>query len=163
MQKLSNVLFYFALAVTLMAALTGCASLRYAGVSKFDAVPIVDAKTGAVTCCEIHGVSGKEYAALNVTAIKGADGSISLSVAEQGTKAFEGQALAAGATQDAINAAAKAAVAMALAPVLPALIPAAGAALASPGIGAAAVGAAGVIGTQKLLAPAGTGFGAPVQ
>lgn len=143
-------------------ALTGCASLQYAGVSKFDAVPIVDAKSGAVTCCEIHGVSGKEYAALNVTASKNSDGLISLTVSETGTKAFEGQAISAGAMQTAIDAAAKAAVAAALAPVLPALIPAAGAALTAPGLGAAAIGAGGVLGAQQLLTPAsGTGLKAP--
>jgi hypothetical protein len=151
---------YILLAVLI--SLSGCASLQYAGISKFDAVPIVDAKTGAVTCCEIHGVSGKEYAALNIAASRNADGVISLTVAESGTKAFEGQAISAGATQAAIDAAAKAAVAAALAPILPALVPAAGAALASPGLGAAAVGAGGVLGAQKLLAPAsGQGLKSP--
>ncbi len=154
---------FFCTGAALAFALSGCASLQYAGVSKFDAVPIVDAKTGSVTCCEIHGVSGKEYAALNISASRSSDGVISLVVAESGTKAFEGQALAAGAAQNAIDAAAKAAVAAALAPVLPALLPAAGAALASPGIGAAAVGAGGLYGAQQLLTPAGTGIKVPAQ
>lgn len=141
------------IAITLISilALSGCASLQSAGNSSYSMKPfVVDAKTGATVCCEVTVSDGKERASLTLNVTKTGD-NYAFSLDEKGVAAFQGQAIAAGATKEAIDAAAKAAVAAALAPVLPALIPAAGAALASPGIGAAAVGAAGVVGAQKML------------
>lgn len=129
-------------------SLTGCASLQYAGNASYSVKPFQDDK-GNVLCCQVDVHNGKEIANLEAHVIKqGNDYTVDLK--EQGIAAFQGQAISAGATQEAINAAAKTAVAAALAPILPALLPAAGAALASPGIGAAAVGAAGAIGVQQL-------------
>lgn len=163
MQKLSDMLFYFALAVTLMAALTGCASLQDAGSARYEVKPFTDEITGNQVCCAVTVHNGKEIANLDAQITRGADGAVTVHLIENGVAAFQGQAIAAGAAQDAINAAAKAAVAAALAPVAPALIGAGGAALASPGLGAAAVGAGALYGGQQLMAPAGTGLKAPGQ
>jgi len=141
----------FAMLITL-ALLAGCASIQNAGNASYSVKPfVVDAKSGASVCCEVTITDGKERASLNLHVIKTGD-NYDITLAERGIQAFQGQAIAAGATQTAIDAAAKAATAAALAPILPVLLPVAGAALAAPGIGAAAVGAAGVIATEKVLA-----------
>ena len=142
------------LAIAAALAMGGCASLENAGNSSMTLKPFVtDAKSGATVCCEVSVADGKQRASLTLSATKtGNDYAFSLD--EKGVEAFQGQAIAAGASKGALDAAAKAAVAAALAPVLPALMPAAGAALASPGIGAAAAGAATVLGTQQLIKPA---------
>lgn len=129
--------------------LFGCASLQNAGTARYKIEPFVNNVTGETVCCVVTVSNGKEIS--NLVAHmekKGNDYSIDLN--EQGIKAFEGQAIAAGAMKEAIDDAVKASVAASLAPVLPMLAPAAGAALASPGIGAAAIGAGTVIGIQKL-------------
>lgn len=129
--------------------LPGCASMQYAGTASYSVKPFAD-KAGNVLCCEVAVNNGKEIANLEAHIVKTPDGGYTVDLREQGVAAFQGQAIAAGATKEAIADAAKVGVAAALAPVIPALLPAAGAALASPGLGAAAVGAAGVIGVQKL-------------
>lgn len=137
------------LAVVLM--LASCASLQYAGSADYSVKPFKDAD-GKVLCCAVEVHNGKEIANLEAHITKtGEDYTVDLK--EQGVLAFQGQAIASGATKDAIDAAAKVAVAAAMAPVIPFLVPAASAALASGGLGAAAVGAAGVIGAQKVLTP----------
>lgn len=144
------------LIITLSAAvamLSGCASMQYAGTASYSVKPFTD-KAGNVACCEVAVNNGKEIANLEAHIVKTPDGGYTVDLKEQGVAAFQGQAIAAGATKEAIADAAKIGVAAALAPVLPALLPAAGAALASPGLGAAAAGAAGVIGVQKLTTPA---------
>ena len=138
------------LAITLT---SGCASMQYAGTASYSVKPFTD-NGGAVMCCEVAVNNGKEIANLEAHIVKTPDGGYTVDLKEQGVAAFQGQAIAAGATKEAIADAAKVGVAAALAPLLPALLPAAGAALASPGLGAAAAGAAGVIGVQKLTTPA---------
>jgi hypothetical protein len=128
--------------------LYGCASLQYAGNASYSVQPFKDDQ-GATICCAVNVHNGKEIANLEAHISKDGD-KYTVDLKEQGVAAFQGQQIAAGATQAAIDAAAKAAVAAALAPLLPALAPAAGAALASPGVGAAALGAAAVIGGQKI-------------
>jgi len=128
-------------------SLSACASLQYAGNASYSVKPFKD-DAGATICCAVDVHNGKEIANLEAHISKDGD-NFTVDLKEQGVAAFQGQQIAAGATKEAIDAAAKAAVAAALAPVLPALAPAAGAALASPGLGAAAVGAAAVVGGQK--------------
>lgn len=139
--------------LALAAVLPGCASMQYAGTASYSVKPFAD-KAGNVLCCEVAVNNGKEIANLEAHIVKTPDGGYMVDLKEQGVAAFQGQALVAGATKDAIADAAKIGVAAALAPALPMLLPAAGAALASPGLGAAAVGAAGVVGVQKLTTPA---------
>ena len=146
-----------AVALCLLALLAGCGFpglMPDAGRSSMSIKPmVIDAKTGATVCCEVSVADGKQRASLTLSATKTGD-NYAFSLDEKGVEAFQGQAIAAGATQAEIEAAAKAAAAAVLAPVLPALIPAAGAALASPGIGAAAAGAASVFGAQQFMKPA---------
>lgn len=136
-------------AIVLLAALAGCASLNNAGTAKYTVRPFLD-QSGGAHCCEVRVVNGKEIASLEAHISKQGD-NYTVDLKEQGVQAFAGQAIAAGATQAAIDAAAKAAAAAALAPVIPLLLPAAGAALTAPGIGAAAVGAAGVVAADKVM------------
>ena len=132
-------------------ALSGCTSLQYAGTASYSVKPFADAK-GVMQCCAVEVHNGKEIANLEAHIVKTGD-NYTVDLKEQGVIAFQGQAIAAGATRDAITEAAKVGVAAALAPVIPLLIPAVGGVLAAPGIGAAAVGAVGVVGAQKVLAP----------
>jgi hypothetical protein len=129
--------------------LSGCASLNNAGTAEYSVKPFTDS-AGAITCCEVSVKNGKEIASLEAHISKQGD-NYTVDLKEQGVMAFQGQQIAAGATQSAIDAAARIAVAAALAPIMPSLLPAAGAALASPGIGAAALGAAAGITVDKTL------------
>lgn len=132
--------------------LTGCASVRDAGIAHYSVKPfVVDQQTHQLACCEVDVVNGKEIGSLEAHIVKGSDGSYVVDLKEQSVKAFEGQALAANVTSQSVAEAAKVGAAVALAPVLPALLPAAGAALASPGIGAAALGAGAVLVAPKVL------------
>lgn len=125
-------------------ALAGCASLNNAGTADYQVRPFVD--SGGVThCCEVSIRNGKEITALKARVEKRGDDYL-VEVEQQGVQAFAGQAIVAGATKDALEAAARAAVANALAP----LLPAASAALASGGLPAAAVGAGAVIVGQEV-------------
>lgn len=128
--------------------LAGCASLQHAGNSSYSVAPIVTEK-GAVICCRVDVRDGKERASLSLHVVKQGD-NYTVDLVEQGVEAFAGQKIAAGASEAAAKTAGKVAASAALAPVLPALLPAAGAALASPGIGAAAVGAGAVILNDKV-------------
>jgi hypothetical protein len=144
---------YLIATILLALSLSGCESLQYAGNSSYSIKPIVlDAKAKSTICCSVDIHDGKETAQMTAHMVKHGD-DYDISLSKTGETAFAGQAIAAGATQAAIDAAAKAAVAVALAGVLPAVLPVAGVALASPGIGAAAVGAGAVLGAQKLMAP----------
>lgn len=139
------------LAALLSMFISGCASMQYAGMASYTVAPIVvDGKT---YCCQVDVKNGKEIARLDATISKQGD-NYQVQLHEDGVAAFKGQAIAADAGKVAAADAAKVATVAALAPALPALLPAAGAALASPGLGAAAVGGAAAIGAQKLLAPA---------
>lgn len=129
-------------------ALVGCASLNNAGTAEYQVRPFIDA-AGAPHCCEVSVKNGKEIASVKARIEKRGD-DYTVEIEQQGVQAFAGQAIVAGATKDALDAAARAAVASTLAPLLPALVPAAGAALASGGLPAAAVGAGAVVVGQEV-------------
>jgi len=135
-------------AYVLSLILSGCSSLQFAGNATYKLTPFVT-ETGTTICCAVEVRDGKERASLDLHVVKNGD-NYDITMSERGVLAFSGQTIAAGATQAAIDAAAKAAVAASMAPLLPALIPVAGAALASPGIGAAAVGAGAMIVKDKV-------------
>lgn len=135
---------------TVLATLSGCASMQYAGTASYSVKPIVDT-SGGVVCCAVEVHNGKEIANLEAHIYKQGD-SYTVDLKETGVAAFAGQAIAAGALKEAVDGAVKAAVSAALAPILPALLPAAGAALSAPGIGAAVVGAGTVVVGEKVLA-----------
>lgn len=98
------------LALCLIAPLSGCASLWWAGVSKYEISPIVDPQTlKVIGCCTLTVYSGKEYASVNATFSKhGEDYDVKLD--ENDVLAFKGQAIAASAASDVAAAAAAAAV-----------------------------------------------------
>lgn len=137
------------LCLVILFGLFGCASLQNAGTAKYKIEPFVNNVTGETICCVVTVTNGKEISNLIAHVEKKGD-NYTIDLNERGVKAFEGQAIAAGAMKEAIDDAVKASVAASLAPILPMLVPVAGAALASPGIGAAAVGAGTVIGVQNL-------------
>ena len=138
------------LVILLLLTLTGCASLQNAGTARYSIRPfIINPTTGETVCCEVIVENGKEIDYIDAHISKQGD-NYTVDLKERGIKAFEGQAIAAGAMKDAIDAAARAAATAALAPIIPLLVPAAGAALMTPGIGAAAVGAGAVVGIDKL-------------
>lgn len=125
-------------------ALAGCASLNNAGTADYQVRPFLDA-AGAPHCCEVSVRNGKEIASVKARIEKRGD-DYTVEIEQQGVQAFAGQAIVAGATKDALEAAARAAVASALAP----LLPAASAALASGGLPAAALGAGAVVVGQEV-------------
>ena len=125
-------------------ALAGCASLNNAGTADYQVRPFLDA-AGAPHCCEVSVRNGKEIASVKARIEKRGD-DYTVEIEQQGVQAFAGQAIVAGATKDALEAAARAAVANALAP----LLPAASAALASGGLPAAALGAGAVVVGQEV-------------
>jgi hypothetical protein len=148
-EKIMKRLFLIALVL-----LTGCASLQDAGDARYSLTPIFD-KDGHAICCAVTIANGKEIANIEVHASKTGDDYV-IDLKEQGVAAFEGQKIAADAFKSAVAEATKAAVAAFIAPLLPTLAPMAGAALSSPGIGAAAIGAGTAIEAEKLTAPAKT-------
>lgn len=129
--------------------LAGCASLQNAGTAEYSVKPfVIDATTGTVACCEVVVRNGKEITYVKARIEKRGD-DYTVDLEEQGVQAFAGQAIAAGATKTALDAAARAAVASALAPLLPVLGTAAGVALSSGSVPAAAAGAGAVIVGQE--------------
>jgi uncharacterized protein YceK len=128
--------------------LSGCASLQSAGSATYTVQPF--AVDGKLVCCQVSVADGKERAALTLDVIKSGD-NYTIHLDERGVQAFAGQAIAAGAQEAAIERATRVAVGAALAPIVPVLIPASGAALVSPGIGAAAVGAAGALAVDRVV------------
>lgn len=134
------------LVLALTASASGCQSLQYAGTADYEVRPFLGSD-GKNNCCEVVIHNGKEIANLEAHVTKVGD-SYTVDLKEQGVAAFQGQKISAEALQTAVDGAVKAAIATALAP----LLPAAGAALAAPGIGAAALGAGAAIGAQKLQA-----------
>lgn len=115
--------------------LAGCASLQNAGTAEYSVKPFVDTKTGDTTCCEVLVKNGKEIAGVKALIQKQGE-SYTVYLEETGVKAFEGQAISAGAMKTAVEAAARAAAAAVLGATAPALLPAGAAALALPGLGA---------------------------
>lgn len=153
----ASISLVLALAVLSLTALTGCSTLQHAGNAQYSVTPFDTGEKTAegkpiLRCCKVDVNNGKEIANLDLHVTKTGEDYV-VDLKEQGVLAFQGQAIAAQALQSAVDAAVKAALATALAPILPQLAPAAGAALASPGIGAAAVGAGVAIGAERL-APA---------
>lgn len=129
--------------------LAGCASIERAGNAEYSVEPFVT-PGGAAVCCRVSVKNGKEIAYLEAHIEKRGD-NYTVDLKEQGVKAFEGQAIAASVIGASLTTVQRAALATALMPLAPLIIPAVGSAMAAPGIGAAAVGAAGVIATQKAL------------
>jgi hypothetical protein len=135
--------------LSVLISLAGCTTLDRAGYSQFDATPYVaNPATGEKACCEVHVVSGKEYSTLTAHVAKAEDGSIVLDLSENGTKAFQGQQIAAGVAGEAAKVATTAALTAGAVLIAPIAIPAIGATL----------GAAAASGTAGALA-AGTGAG----
>lgn len=126
--------------------ISGCTSLQGAGIASYSVKPML--LNGEQICCEVTMLNGKEYAELKVDIVR-EGGKWSVHLDEKGVAAFQGQSISASAVGGVVSEAAKISVASALAPLLPMLAPA----LASPGIGAAAAGAAAAVGVQKLGAP----------
>lgn len=145
--------FLLSLAIATLSMLTGCASLQFAGNASYSVKPfVVDAKTGATVCCQVDIHDGKERASLDLHVIKDGE-KYDITLSEKAVSAFAGQQIAAGATQGAIDAAAKVAVGIAIAPFLPALVPVAGAVLSS-GTGGAIIGGAAMgVTANKILTP----------
>lgn len=146
-------LILMALAAASLLLLNGCASLNFAGNASYSVKPFVtDVNTGTAVCCEVVIKDGKERQSLDVHVIKDGD-RYDIILSEKAVTAFQGQEIAAGASKEAIDAAAKAAATAALAPVLPALIPAAGAVMTSGTTGAVVGGAALGVAADRVLAP----------
>lgn len=131
--------------------LAGCASLSDTGITQFTAKPFVDPVSKSTLCCEVSYIGGKEIASAHALMIKKGN-DYSISIDEQGVKAFQGTAIAANAAQTTVANAAKVGTAIALAPLAPAALAGAGALAATGGAGAAIVGGAAVLGAQKLMA-----------
>lgn len=137
----------------LLLALAGCAAVQNAGTAVYSVEPIV--VEGKTLCCRVSIANGKEIALLDATVSKrGEDYDVHLH--EEGVTAFQGQRIAAGALTAGADIAGKTIALAALAPVFPVMLPAAEAALASPGLAAAAVGAGATLGVQKLMAAPAT-------
>lgn len=110
----------WAIIFTVVAAVTGCASLQYSGVASYTVRPF-EGKDGALVCCEVAVANGKEYASLQAHIEKrGADYTVDL--AEQHVAAFKGQEIAAKAAGATAATAAKAATAIMVAPAVPAAL-----------------------------------------
>ena len=100
-----------ALAALLLAAgLTGCDSLRYAGIANYRIEPLTDAAGTPTGCCVLMVHDGKQYATVDATFSRTPAGDYSISLRETDVQAFKGQAVAASAASDAAAAAASAAV-----------------------------------------------------
>jgi hypothetical protein len=82
----------FLTAIALL-ALAGCASLMNAGSSSY-IVKTYPGTNGAVACCELTVLDGKEYSSRNV-AFQTTGTGASLVIQEGASKAFKGQAIAA--------------------------------------------------------------------
>lgn len=127
-------------------ALTGCASLNYAGVAEYDLTPTFSQKSHTFEGYALRVRNGKEIASVKATMVKKGN-NFTLTLKELGVKAFQGQAIAAGAANSLASNAVKAALiggGVLIAPV-------AGAAIASGPVGALVGGAAaGGIATKAL-------------
>ena len=133
-----------------LALLAGCSTLNHAGNASYSVKPFKD-DAGALVCCAVDINNGKEIASLEAHVSKQGD-DYTVDLKEQGVAAFEGQRIASDAFKNAVAEATKAAVAGIIASI-PGLGPAAAGlaqGMAATGsLGAAAVGAAAVVGGQK--------------
>lgn len=102
------------LALAATVTLSGCMN----GIASYN-VKQFELSNGQLACCEVSIKNGKEIDDLEALIVKGADGSYSVSLREQGVKAFRGQEVAA-------DVAAKATSATAAAVITPAVLPAVG-------------------------------------
>lgn len=136
-------------AVLLAVFLSGCTTLQYAGNATYTVAPVITPNGDAV-CCAVTVHNGKEIGYLEAHITKDGD-KYTVDLKESNVQAFEGQRIVSGAVKDAIEDVARAAAMSAITPLIPALVPLAGAALASPGIGAAAAGAAGAIAVDRMI------------
>lgn len=98
------------LAALLCASTSGCASLWYAGMARYDIEPITDSKGVATSCCVLKVWNGKQMATVDAIFTRSAAGDYSISLRETDVQAFQGQATAAAAASDVAAAAASAAV-----------------------------------------------------
>jgi len=123
---------YWILLAVLLPALTGCASLNDAGRSEYSVEPVaVDGKT---VCCRVRIVSGREVGRVKAK-LRQTERGPELDLDVQGIRAFQGQAIAAAAQRQTVDAVREA---------LPAMVKAV---IAGQLAGQAAAGAG------KLLAP----------
>ena len=90
-----------------MLAVSGCASLQYAGVAAYTVRPF--GVGGQLVCCEVQIRNGKEIASLDATVEK-TGGDYRVSLRQRGVQAFEGQAISAAALEKSIDAAVRAAL-----------------------------------------------------
>ncbi|WP_155639066.1 hypothetical protein [Burkholderia cepacia] len=99
-------------AITLLVclALTGCDSLRYAGIARYEVSPLIDEGGAPVGCCMLRVWNGKQMATVEATFTHQSDNSYSISLRETDVEAFAGQATAASAASDVVGAATSAAV-----------------------------------------------------
>ncbi|CAB3742397.1 hypothetical protein LMG24238_06877 [Paraburkholderia sediminicola] len=98
------------LVALLCASTSGCASLWYAGMARYDIEPITNANGVATSCCVLKVWNGKQMATVDATFTRSAAGDYSISLRETDVQAFQGQATAAAAASDVAAAAASAAV-----------------------------------------------------
>lgn len=91
-------------------ALTGCDSLRYAGVARYEVSPLVNSAGMQAGCCVLRVWNGKQMATVEATFTHQSDNSYSISLRETDVEAFAGQATAASAASDVVGAATSAAV-----------------------------------------------------
>jgi len=99
-----------ALALLACSAMSGCASLWYAGMARYEIEPITDAAGAATSCCVLKVWNGKQMATVDATFTRTAAGDYTISLRETDVQAFQGQATAAAAASDVAAAAASAAV-----------------------------------------------------
>jgi hypothetical protein len=136
------------IAVLLIAvAVTGCESLNQAGTSSLSITPVMVDNKPQGWALDVK--DGKQYASIDVSATKTGD-DYALHLSARGVEAFKGQEIAAGAAKTAATGAVKAAAVGGLVVAAPVLGPMAGAALATPGLGAAAAGAGALAVGQQL-------------
>lgn len=130
----------------------GCASLQNAGSAHYTMTQGADANGNPTFNLDVQ--NGKEIATVKAHIARDGD-KVTADLEEQGVAAFEGQRIAADAFKSAVAEATKAAV-VAIVAAIPGLAPAAAGlaqGMAVTGtLGAAAVGAAGVVTVDKLNA-----------
>ena len=91
-----------------LAALSGCASLNYAGNADYSVKPFV-AQDGTIQCCEVRVHNGKEIGLLDATIDVKKDGSYKVHLMEKSVLAFKGQEISADVAKTGIRAGAAAA------------------------------------------------------
>ncbi|WP_143810994.1 hypothetical protein [Paraburkholderia piptadeniae] len=95
-------------AALIAASLSGCASLWYAGIARYEIEPIPD--SNPPSCCVLRVWNGKQMATVDATFTRTPAGDFTISLRETDVEAFQGQATAAAAASDVAAAAAGAAV-----------------------------------------------------